>query len=1184
MGYFYLRRYFILIGLFSLITFSCYSQTDTRFWFVAPEATVGHGDEPIWLRLSSYSIPSTVTISMPANPSGFTPITVVIPAHGTYSLELTSWKEIIENKPGDVPLNKGILIEASQPITAAYDENSTLNSGLFSLLGSNALGKDFLIPAQNLFYNNSNYSPSAYNSFDIVATEDNTQVTITPSNNIVGHLKTAGAFTIILQRGQTYSAVATNQLAAGHLTGTKVTSNKPIAITLKDDSITAPNGTGCADIIMDQIFPTNILGNDYIIVRGYMDNAVNDRVVILASQNNTQLFRNGNAISFSTLQSGESTSLTLLAGDSATFIHSDKPVYVLHLTGYTCELGSSIIPPIGCTGSSEVAITRSNDYNFGIILFTKNGAQDDFLIDGSVSTLISPSKFYPVPGNPMYVYARIEFPYWSTVNLGAHIIENTTERFHLGVISANSSGNASCRYGYFSNFGTLLFGSDRSVCSGESVVLDGGVGRDHYLWSTGETTRTITVTSAGTYFVTASDNDLSCTVRDTIQISFRPTPVPSISTNLGVFSVCEGTSGVTYTTDVGMANYIWSVGPGGAITGGQGTNQISVTWNSAGSNQVCVTYTNTEGCTATPAKCETVIVNAPVTPTFPQIGSFCLGAVPDILPGTSTNGITGTWSPASISTAVAGTAPYTFTPTIGLCALSTVLTITVNPAGQVDQPSSQVFCQGATTPITTFSTSNTAGTTTYTWTNSLASIGLGISGSGSIPIFTATNTGSIPVIADIIVTPYFTNGGKTCAGPTKQFSITVNPAGQVNQPTSQVFCQGETTTVIPFNTINTVGTTTYTWTNNQTSIGLGSTGSGSIPIFTASNTGTSPVVATLTITPHFTNASKTCDGPTKQINITVNPSGQVNQPASQIFCHGEATPILPFSTGNSSGITSYTWSNSQTSIGLAGLGSGSIPIFTATNTGSSPVIADIVITPHFTNGGKTCDGPTKQFNITVNPSGQVNQPASQVFCHGETSPVITFTTNNIVATTTYTWSNNQTSIGLTSSGSGSIPIFIATNTGTSPIIATIEVTPHFTSGGKTCDGPTKQFNITVNPSGQVNQPTSQVFCQGETTTAIPFSSNNTVGTTTYTWSNNQSSIGLGISGSGSIPTFTASNTGSSPIIAAITVTPYFTNGGKTCTGSTKQFSITVNPAGQVNQPINQVFCQGETTPITTFST
>ena len=51
--------------------------------------------------------------------------------------------------------------------------------------------------------------------------------------------------------------------------------------------------------------------------------------------------------------------------------------------------------------------------------------------------------------------------------------------------------------------------------------------------------------------------------------------------------------------------------------------------------------------------------------------------------------------------------------------------------------------------------------------------------------------------------------------------------------------------------------------------------SGNIGPFTATNTGTAPVTATVTVTPHFANSTVTCDGPAETFTITVNPTPNV---------------------------------------------------------------------------------------------------------------------------------------------------------------------------------------------------------------------------------------------------------------------------------------------------------------------
>jgi gliding motility-associated-like protein len=511
-------------------------------------------------------------------------------------------------------------------------------------------------------------------------------------------------------------------------------------------------------------------------------------------------------------------------------------------------------------------------------------------------------------------------------------------------------------------------------------------------------------------------------------------------------------------------------------------------------------------------------------------------------------------------------------------------TITVNPTAEVDQPVSQVVCNGENTTTVTFATVNTGGVTTYSWTNSDISIGLAASGNDNIPSFVATNPGTAPVIATIVVTPHFSNGGKMCDGPTKTFSITVNPTAEVDLPVNQVVCNGENTSMVTFITTGTGGVTTYSWTNDQPTIGLPATGSGNIASFIATNPGTAPVIATIVVTPHFSNGGKMCDGPTKTFTITVNPTAEVNQPVSQVVCNGENTSMVTFITTGTGGVTTYSWTNDQPTIGLPVTGSGNIASFVATNPGTVPIIATIVVTPHFSNGGKMCDGPTKTFTITVNPTAEVNQPVSQVVCNGENTSMVTFITTGTGGVTTYSWTNDQPTIGLPVTGSGNIASFVATNPGTVPVIATIVVTPHFSNGGKMCDGPTKTFTITVNPTAEVDQPVSQVICNGENTSTVTFITTGTGGVTTYTWTNNTPSIGLAASGNGDIQSFVATNPGTAPLVATIVVTPHFSNGGKMCDGPTKTFTITVNPTAEVNQPVSQVVCNGENTSTVTFIT
>lgn len=564
---------------FILLSASVQAQSNTEFWFVAPEVTSGHGDRPIYLYLTSFDEAATVTITQPAN-AAFAPIVINIPANGTWREELTSRIDMIENKPPNTVLPYGINITATKPITAYYEEAFTNNTDIFTLKGNNALGTDFYIPSQDFFYNQQ-LTPSAYNTFDIVATEDNTTITITPSNDIFGHSKADGAFTIVLNKGETYSAQATvtgTASAAGHLMGSHVTSDKPIAITFKDDSVRA-SGQGCYDLIGDQIVPVPVIGTQYVAVRGYLNTAINDRVYIVATMDNTDIFRDGNPVPVATKNTSELFSFSIPQTSPASYIEASHPVYVLHVSGYGCEVGGALLPPINCTGSDEIAFTRSTVYDFGLIIITKDAAKGSFTIDGD-PTLVPASAFTAVPGNPGMVYARIEYNTAQIKENEPHIIANSTDIFHLGIINASgASGTGGCRYGYFSNFADLNLGPDAWICPGNSKVLDAGPGRTSYAWSTGETTQTITVSTPGTYSVTVDDH--GCILSDEVVISHYSSPAPTLGPDQ---VICPGQQ-QTITLDAGgtYVSYLWNTGAT--------TPSISV--NSAGIYSVTVTDGNT---------------------------------------------------------------------------------------------------------------------------------------------------------------------------------------------------------------------------------------------------------------------------------------------------------------------------------------------------------------------------------------------------------------------------------------------------------------------------------------------------------------------------------------------------------------------------------------------------------------
>ncbi|MFL5765309.1 MAG: PKD domain-containing protein [Bacteroidia bacterium] len=188
--------------------------------------------------------------------------------------------------------------------------------------------------------------------------------------------------------------------------------------------------------------------------------------------------------------------------------------------------------------------------------------------------------------------------------------------------------------------------------------------------------------------------------------------------------------------------------------------------------------------------------------------------------------------------------------------------------------------------------------------------------------------------------------------------------------------------------------------------------------------------------------------------VLVRPSPIVNPVPNQTYCAGAIAPVTAF-TSTPVGAT-YTWTNSNTAIGLGAGGAGSVPSFTTVNPGSTPITSTVTVTP--TIAGNPCPGLPLTYTITVNPNPVVNPVANITVCSGATIPASAFASTPAGAT--FTWTNSNTAIGLAAGGAGNVPSFVGTNITAAPITGTITVTPSITP----CTGPPLTYTITINPN------------------------------------------------------------------------------------------------------------------------
>lgn len=492
------------------------SQIDTVFWFAAPWITQGHnGKTPLALRISSFNQTTTVRVRQPA---GTYDTTFTVPPNALFSKFLNHIVNSLENIPADVVHNRALKITSDFPITVVWDFITPVpyNPETYSMKGQNGLGQEFVCPFQTNGVNGG-YSPQPKSQITIAATDNNTVVWITPRCNVIGHLANV-TYSVLLNYGQSYNienATHLTNVLGQNLGGTIIVSNKDISVTVSDDSVGGVSG--CYDLMGDQIVPVDIVGKEYIINKGGMFANQFEGAYIVATDNFTQVnINDGTTPSYTVLNKGDT--YFYKTTQPLTYVVADKNVYLLHASGFGCELGEALLPPINCAGSDQVSFSRntSTTQSFFLNILCRTGSQGNFRLNGS-TTLVPASAFTVVPGTGgAWQGAQIQFN-TTDIPLGsANFIENTNATdsiFALGVI--NGAPAEGCLYHYMSSFLRKVYtkaGPDKNLCTATTTLaLNGSVqgGAITGIWTTPNGTGTFGSPTNLITTYTFSPNDLN---------------------------------------------------------------------------------------------------------------------------------------------------------------------------------------------------------------------------------------------------------------------------------------------------------------------------------------------------------------------------------------------------------------------------------------------------------------------------------------------------------------------------------------------------------------------------------------------------------------------------------------------------------------------------------------------------
>lgn len=205
--------------------------------------------------------------------------------------------------------NKGFVIEAEDLIyvSARVVAGFSNQAGELVSKGLAALGTQFRIGS---LLNNVAlpYTDNHYTFVSILATENNTSVSFSniKAGAVLINNTAAGnnPSSITLNSGESFVMAVEGPTEANKtaLIGALVSSNKPIA--LNCGSFSGSNAASNLDLGFDQIVSVERTGKEYIFIKS-TGNKVVERVLLIAHENNTAVFLNGEAIPNITLNAGE---------------------------------------------------------------------------------------------------------------------------------------------------------------------------------------------------------------------------------------------------------------------------------------------------------------------------------------------------------------------------------------------------------------------------------------------------------------------------------------------------------------------------------------------------------------------------------------------------------------------------------------------------------------------------------------------------------------------------------------------------------------------------------------------------------------------------------------------------------------------------------------------------------------
>ena len=362
--------------------------------------------------------------------------------------------------------NKGYIVEAEDQVYVTVRLTTTPDSfqgGSLVSKGLAALGTHFRIGA---FVNTGvdATTPSHYTFGAILATENNTTIQFSDIKPGVSLINDGAAgntpSSITLNRGESFviAVEGPNDANRDGLIGALVSSDKPIAFNC--GSIAGTNGDASnLDLGFDQIVSAERTGKEYIFIKGNGADVV-ERPLIVANEDNTDVYLDGSSTPFITLDAGDYVALNGAQYSAAgnLYVKTSHDVFAYQGIGGTSNQANQnmcFVPPLSCETPKIIdnipfinRIGNNTDFAGNVAVVTETNAELNFIINGtSYSYATLPASI--VKAGPLGVTGNPNYVTYTFTGLSGNISVYSTKQVYLSYFGSSQYATYG---GFYSGF------------------------------------------------------------------------------------------------------------------------------------------------------------------------------------------------------------------------------------------------------------------------------------------------------------------------------------------------------------------------------------------------------------------------------------------------------------------------------------------------------------------------------------------------------------------------------------------------------------------------------------------------------------------------------------------------------------------------------------------------------------